>query len=540
LFISNWPLSRKLAALVCSLLIPLMLIEANSLLRLKTELLESKKAQVKEQVQSAYSIIDHFYKQAPTLGTEKAKELAFQSVAALRYGKNGYFWINDMDHNLVMHPIKTGIIGKNMADSRDASGKHHWREMVNVVSKQGEGFVEYTYKGPQFKTPKEKVSYVKGQKEWGWVVGSGIYLSDVQEIFMAIVTESLALVLLVLTFTIFACWFIVRDITTPIHSMLDAVKTLSSGDMTHFIDLNRRDEIGQLSAELNNMTSSLRRLLVNVDTAVSSLTNHTSEMRHNTLQTCEGMDRQFGEVNQLAAAMEEMTSTIQEVANNAQTTSGATQQATHQTETSQHDVQRSVHEIQELSGSVESANTVMNELNRHTSKIGDVVSVIREISEQTNLLALNAAIEAARAGEAGRGFAVVADEVRSLASRTQSSTGEIEDIIEQLQKKSATANDSMQFSQQKAQQNAVLVEQTGSNIATIVEHINCVNDMSNQIATAAEQQSLVAAEISNSLTGIRDISENVVSHAHEITQNSEQVDSMARELGSRIATFKLH
>ena len=182
----------------------------------------------------------------------------------------------------------------------------------------------------------------------------------------------------------------------------------------------------------------------------------------------------------------------------------------------------------------------MNELNRHTSKIGDVVSVIREISEQTNLLALNAAIEAARAGEAGRGFAVVADEVRSLASRTQSSTGEIEDIIEQLQKKSATANDSMQFSQQKAQQNAALVEQTGSNIATIVEHINCVNDMSNQIATAAEQQSLVAAEISNSLTGIRDISENVVSHAHEITQNSEQVDSMAHELGSRIATFKLH
>ncbi|WP_415904763.1 cache domain-containing protein [Neptuniibacter sp. QD48_55] len=121
MFISNWSLSRKLTALVCSLLIPLMLIEANSLMRLKSELLESKKAQVKEQVQSAYTLINHYYSQSPQLGVEEAKKQATSAVAALRYGKNGYFWINDMQHNLIMHPIKTKLIGKNMAQSQDAS-----------------------------------------------------------------------------------------------------------------------------------------------------------------------------------------------------------------------------------------------------------------------------------------------------------------------------------------------------------------------------------------------------------------------------------
>ena len=539
MFISNWSLSRKLTALVCSLLIPLMLIEANSLMRLKSELLESKKAQVKEQVQSAYTLINYYYSQSPQLGTEEAKKQAFSAVAALRYGKNGYFWINDMQHNLIMHPIKTKIIGKNMAQSQDASGKHHWREMVNIVKSKGEGFVEYTYKGPQFKKPKEKVSYVKGLKEWGWVVGSGIYLSDVQEIFLAILAESLTLLFLVLSFAFFGCWFIVRDITQPINKMLAAVKKIASGDLTHPVNFNRQDEVGQLGDELTNMTSSLRQLLGNVNDVVFSLSHRASEMRSNTMLTRDGMDRQFNEVNQLAAAMEEMSATIQEVAQNAQTTSGATQQATQETESSQTDVNRSVHEISKLSDNVASANTVMNELNHHTSKIGEVVSVIREISEQTNLLALNAAIEAARAGEAGRGFAVVADEVRSLASRTQSSTGEIEEIIEQLQNKSASANDQMQLSQQKAQENASLVQQTGNNISSIVEHINCVNDMSNQIATAAEEQSYVAAEISNSLTGIRDISEHVVQHAHQISSNSEQVNSMAEDLNVKISRFKL-
>ncbi|WP_415904764.1 methyl-accepting chemotaxis protein [Neptuniibacter sp. QD48_55] len=407
------------------------------------------------------------------------------------------------------------------------------------MKSKGEGFVEYTYKGPQFKKPKEKVSYVKGLKEWDWVVGSGIYLSDVQEIFFAIFAESLTLLFLVLSFAFFGCWFIVRDITQPINKMLAAVRKIASGDLTHPVSFNRQDEVGQLGDELTNMTSSLRQLLGNVNDVVFSLSHRASEMRSNTMLTREGMDRQFNEVNQLAAAMEEMSATIQEVAQNAQTTSGATQQATQETESSQTDVNRSVHEISKLSDNVAAANTVMNELNHHTSKIGEVVSVIREISEQTNLLALNAAIEAARAGEAGRGFAVVADEVRSLASRTQSSTGEIEEIIEQLQNKSASANDQMQLSQQKAQENASLVQQTGNNISSIVEHISCVNDISNQIATAAEEQSYVAAEISNSLTGIRDISEHVVQHAHQISSNSEQVNSMAEDLNVKISRFKL-
>lgn len=537
--IRNWSLSVKLGALICSLLLFLLLTELNSLRVLKNELLTSKKAQVKEQVESAYSLIDHYYQQSNTLGEAEAKKRALEAVSALRYSKNGYFWVNDMQHALLMHPIKKKIIGKNMANSQDADGKYHWREMVTTVKADGEGFVEYRYKGPQFKEPKDKVSYVKGLDAWGWIVGSGIYLSDVQELYNQILIKSLLIFAFLMTFAALGSWLIIRDITQPLDAMLASVKRIASGDLTESIHFNRRDEIGQLGDQISNMTYSLREILLRVDRSASSLKSRTEEMQANTENTCGEMDKQFSEVNLLATAMEEMSCTIKEVAGNAQTTSAATQDATSQTESSKMDVIHSVDSIRDLASSVASATDVMNQLNQHTNKIGDVVSVIREISEQTNLLALNAAIEAARAGEAGRGFAVVADEVRSLASRTQVSTVEIEEIIQQLQSIAADASHSMNQSQAQAQANAELVEKTGNNISNIVEHINCVNDMSNQIASAAEQQSSVASEISSSLIDIRGISENVVTHAHEINHNSEEVNALANELSRRIANFKL-
>ncbi|MAC46160.1 MAG: hypothetical protein CMI12_04800 [Oceanospirillum sp.] len=160
--IRHWPVARKLALLIGLLLTTLMLIELNSLYRLYDELLSSRKAQVQEQVQSASSLLDHYYKQIPEIGEAKAQEQAKAAIASLRYGKNGYFWINDMNHKLVMHPIKQKLIGKDMTNTQDASGQYHWQAMVTTVKNQGEGFVEYTYKGPQFKAPKDKVSFVKG------------------------------------------------------------------------------------------------------------------------------------------------------------------------------------------------------------------------------------------------------------------------------------------------------------------------------------------------------------------------------------------
>lgn len=538
--IRHWPVARKLALLIGLLLTTLMLIELNSLYRLYDELLSSRKAQVQEQVQSASSLLDHYYKQIPEIGEAKAQEQAKAAIASLRYGKNGYFWINDMNHKLVMHPIKKKIIGKDMTNSKDASGQFHWQAMVTTVKNQGEGFVEYTYKGPQFKTPKDKVSFVKGFKPWGWVVGSGVYLSDVAEIFWAALMESILYQLLPLIAGIWGSWVMVRNITQPLNQMLTTVRSIAAGDLTHKVGFQRKDEIGQLAREIDAMTSSLKTILSDVELAADQLRTHTTEMSHNTEETRAGMDRQFHEVDKLASAMEEMSCTIQEVARSAIETAEITQSANGEVSQSQHEVNQTVTAIKNLASNVAEASSVMGQLSEQTNQIGNVVSVIREISEQTNLLALNAAIEAARAGEAGRGFAVVADEVRNLASRTQGSTGEIESIIEQLQLRSEAANSSMGKSEEQAHQSVSLISQAGTDLGSIVAHIGRVSDMSTQIASAAEQQGSVANEINNNLMGIRDISHDVLARAETITHSSQQVAGMADNLRERLSTFRLN
>lgn len=538
--IANIKVSRKLWGLITILVSLLVIFEVDAYFSQYHSALDDRKTQVKEQVENAFSLLEYYHSQAPLIGEAQAKEQALKALAALRYGDGGYFWVNDYQHTLLMHPLKPQLNGKDVTNTKDASGNYHWQAMVSTVKQNGEGYVEYTYKGPQVDTPEDKVSYVKGLKDWGWIVGSGVFFTDVQQSFWSDVkvSASIETVLVLLALTL-SC-FIVRGIVRPLKAVTDHLQVVASGDMTTHLELNRKDELGILADSANQVSRSLGSTLGNVANAIEELQTVSLQMRTNTANTRHGMDDQFSEVEKVATAMNEMSYSIRDVAGNAKDTADATQVVQETTRSSSDDLNETNQNIQSLTQHVEGANKVIIELLSQTQEIESVLGVIGDISEQTNLLALNAAIEAARAGEQGRGFAVVADEVRTLAGRTQSSTVEIRQIIEKLQQQSSEASNSMATSTKQAELSADRMRHAAENLANMLTQVDDVSGSSVQIASAAEQQGQVAEEINSNLMGIREVSERVLQEAEEVAHGSEMIANMANSLRTQINQFRFN
>lgn len=536
--LSSIKVSYKLWGLIATLVTLLIVFSAMAYNELHSELLNARQLQVKEQVDSAYSLVKHFGDQAPIIGEAQAKQSALKALSAIRFGDEGYFWVNDMQTKLLMHPFKPEITGKSMANVTDVNGFHHWQEMVSIVKNKGEGYVHYAYKGPQVSKPEDKVSYVKGYQPWGWVIGSGVLYSGVTDIFWAAVQKSAVIELILVLIALIGSVTIVRNITRPLKTVTEHLQHISDGDLTKQIDMQRGDEIGILANAANHVSVSLNDTLLEVDHAITELQAVCVQMQGNSLHTKQGMDHQFQEVEMLATAMNEMSYSIRDVAQHAKDTADATQTVQTITRQSSQDLDATNEDIQTLTQNIEGANDVIIKLLEQTGDIDSVLGVIGDISEQTNLLALNAAIEAARAGELGRGFAVVADEVRSLASRTQGSTVEIRAIIEKLQYQSKEASVSMATSTQQAERGADRMHVAAENLKNMLIQVDDVSARSHQIASAAEQQGTVAEEINHNIMGIREVSEKVLEDSRQVSEGSTMIAKMTDELSKKIKQFQ--
>ncbi|HDM8221526.1 TPA: methyl-accepting chemotaxis protein [Vibrio campbellii] len=319
----------------------------------------------------------------------------------------------------------------------------------------------------------------------------------------------------------------------------DAIKLMASKNLSVPFGMDCKDEYGDVARELEKTRRQLHDVIQMQINASDELATLTEVMTLSMSETKESAQEEFNEIDQLATAMSEMSSTVQTVAEHAQTASSLTEQASTQAVTGQQFLQKTVSKMSELSSDIASSASAVNQVEERVDAIGSVVGTIQGISEQTNLLALNAAIEAARAGEAGRGFAVVADEVRNLAQRTQQATVEIQEMITQLQASATSAVELMEKSVVEAAEGVELVSNAGTELDGIVGQVTQINDMNFQIATASGQQSSVAEEMSQNLTNVRELVEASVVVVSELLETSEMMQNNAEELDKKIKSFEV-
>jgi methyl-accepting chemotaxis protein len=330
-----------------------------------------------------------------------------------------------------------------------------------------------------------------------------------------------------------------RWLTRPVRQLAQRARDIYDNPIMQHVYAGASDEYAQISLAMSAQDAKLRTISGRIEDSIQQLSELAITTQVTSKKTSEGVNKQESETQQLATAIHEMAATVQEVARNTDDAAKAAQEADSETQCGGAVIQQTIHAITQLASEIESSADVIQQLESDSKEIGGVLDVIKDIADQTNLLALNAAIEAARAGEQGRGFAVVADEVRNLAMRTQDSTQQIQDMIERLQKRARSAVQAMEHGREQAKHSVQQAAHADDSLTKISTAVDTISNMNHQIATAAEEQSAVAEEINRNIVNITQVAQATVSIAQETADNSQKLSKMADVFDSVVRQSKL-
>lgn len=564
----NWRIQYKIMSIsVISVAVMMTGLFVYLLPMIETRIVNEKKDATRHTVELAMGIVEfHDAKvKSGTMPLEQAQKEAAGLIKKLRYEKKEYVWINDLGKpvpKMVMHPAVPALDGKVLDDTKfnkatsmsdGLKGATQKIDMKNlfvtfneVVERAGNGFVNYEWPKPQAGggTTTElytKLSYVQKYEPWGWVLGSGIYIDDVKKDVSSVKWILVGLNAVFAVFMLLLCYVISKGITRTLGYVDSSLEEMSSGggDLTRRLKIEREDETGSLAHSFNHFLDNLKEIVVRINQNAVDVAGSAENLNKTSAIIARGTERAASQSTSVAIACEEMAATSAEIASNCIRTVDISNRATQTALEGSKVVDNAVQSIQRIAVKVQQSAKTVASLGTRSEQIGNIVGTIEDIADQTNLLALNAAIEAARAGEQGRGFAVVADEVRALAERTTRATREIGEMIKAIQKETQSAVSAMEEGVQEVERGTQDASRSGQALEEILTQVGDLTSQINQIATAAEQQTATTNEISKSMHQITEVVGEASKSSQDTAGSAHELSSMAEELKLIVAQFRM-
>jgi methyl-accepting chemotaxis protein len=504
---------------------------------------EERAIKTQHVVESAHGVIVEFHARelAGELTRDEAQKGAMATIKRLRYGEE-YFWINDMHPRMVMHPIRPDLDGKDLRENKDPTGKHLFVEFVDVVRKSGAGFVEYLWPKPGSSEPQPKISYVKGFEPWGWVIGNGVYTSDLAAIFWRHASHTLILATVGLACMLGLSWAIGRSILGQLGGeptyLQQIAGHIAARDLTTHVKVALGDT-RSITFAVEQMQGRLAEVIRHIRENVHDVTGAVRQAAEAGRSIHESSMRQTEVAGGTAAAIEQMAVSIAHVSANTVEARGNSERTAELAGRGEGLARDASEGIAQISSTVTAAARQIQVLRDRSGQIGEIAEVIREISDQTNLLALNAAIEAARAGEQGRGFAVVADEVRKLAERTGAATAQISQVIVSVKAETESAVASIEQIVPKVESGARLSKEAAEALRQIREGAHDTLERLEDVVSSMKELSAASNSVATNMQEVAEMAERSSAEIRGSAESSEKLKHSAEALEHLTEGFRV-
>ena len=508
--------------------------------------------QTKSQVELAVSTLQRVYdrSQKGELSLDEAKLVGADIIRTMRFGKDSYLWADTSQGVNVAMMGKANIEGKSRYDQQDVKGKYLIREIIKVGMQSGGGYTDYWFPRPGTDKPAPKRSYSLYFKPFDWVIGTGNYVDDLEAMVQKAASEdrtriyhgiflivgvTIVILILVSLLALVVTKRLLLNVGAEPPEMEAIARRVAEGDLTVEM-LSGRSGIYE---EMRRMVESLRQVMSKVNQSAQEVSTAAVQLNDNARKTADGSQHVVSQSEMVATASEEMAATSSDIANTCHQAADSSNNASATAQNGAVIVRETVEGMSRIAEKVRSSAGAVEQLGARSEQIGQIVGTIEDIADQTNLLALNAAIEAARAGEQGRGFAVVADEVRALAERTTRATREIGEMIKSIQSETRQAVKAMEEGVDEVERGTTGASRSGQALELILEQIDEVTNQVKQIATAAEEQTATTREITNNIHNISDTVQMSSQSSQEMSESSSRLTQLSGDLQDMVRRFKL-